>query len=77
MSPAEQAKSIYEYELKGRLVNDHFGKFVAIESVSRDYFLGDTFMDAALAAKSAHPQGKPFVIRIGHDAAVHIGAAQT
>jgi hypothetical protein len=28
-----------------------------------------------MAAKAAHPERKPFVIRVGHDAAFHIGSA--
>ena len=46
-----------------------------IEPESRDAFVANTFIDAAMQAKSAHPDKKSFVIRIGYDAAVHIGAA--
>ena len=74
MSIAEQAKDVYEREFKLRLEADHRDEFVAIEPVSKAFFLGDTFIDAALAAKRAHPDRKPFVIRIGHEAAFHIGA---
>jgi hypothetical protein len=73
-SIAEQAKDIYEREFKVRLEADHRDEFVAIEPVSKAIFLGDTFIDAALAAKQAHPDRKSFVIRIGHEAAFHIGA---
>lgn len=74
MSIAEQAKQVYEREFKAQLEAEHRDEFVAIEPVSKSFFLGVTFLDAALAAKKAHPERKSFVIRIGHDAAFHIGA---
>lgn len=77
MSIAERAKRLYELELKDRLIVEHFDKFVAIEPTSKDYFVGNTFMDAALAGKAAYPDGKLFVLRVGHDAAVHIGATRS
>ena len=75
MSVAEDAKQVYESELKQRLELEHQDKFVAIEPVSRSYFLGETFIAAAIAAKTAFPDRKSFVLRIGHDAAFHIGAS--
>ena len=74
MSVSDVAKRIYESDLKIKLEAEHADKFVAIEPVSKTYFLGDTFIDAALAAKTAFPTRKSFVLRIGHDAAFHIGA---
>jgi hypothetical protein len=35
--------------------------------------LGDQFIDAAMAAKKAYPDRRSFVIRVGHEAAFHIG----
>lgn len=75
MSIAERAKEVYESEFKALLEASHRDDFVAIEPESKSYFLGDTFIDAALAAKQAYPDRKSFVIRIGHDAAFHIGAS--
>ena len=74
MSIAASAKQFYERELKARLEADHRDEFVAIEPQSRSFYLGDSFVEAALAAKQAHPDRKSFVIRIGHDAAFHLGA---
>jgi len=54
---------------------DRYGDFIAIEPESKQYFVDSTFMGAALAAKGAIPNKMSFVLRIGHDAAVHIGAA--
>lgn len=75
MSIAEQAKRVYESELKSRLEPDHHDQFVAIEPVSKSYFLASSFIEAALAAKDAHPDRKSFVLRIGREAAFHLGAA--
>ncbi len=77
VSIAEKAKGFYESELKTRLESEHCDEFIAIEPVSKSFYLADTFIDAALAAKKAHPNRKSFVIRIGHDAAFHIGASES
>ena len=74
MSIAEKAKAVYESQFKAHLEAEHRDECVAIEPVSKSYFLGATFIDAALAAKQAYPDRTSFVIRIGHDAASHIGA---
>ena len=77
MSIAEEAKHVYEVDLKESLETDHRDEFVAIEPKSRSHFLGKTFMEAAMAAKNAFPNRKSFVLRIGHEAAFHIGASST
>jgi len=73
MSVAEQAKRVYESRLRAGLEAEHRDRFVAIEPLSESFFLGDQFMDAAMAAKDAYPDRKSFVIRVGHEAAFHIG----
>ncbi|MEY3174827.1 MAG: hypothetical protein RLZZ436_2741 [Planctomycetota bacterium] len=75
MSVSEAAKMVYDRELKERLESAYRDKFVAIEPTSKAFFLGDTFLAAALAAKQAFPGRTSFVLRIGHDAAFHIGGA--
>lgn len=74
MTIAEQAKQVYECELKAELEVQHRDEFVAIEPASKSYFLGHTFIEAALAAKRAYPERTSFVLRIGHAAAFHLGA---
>ena len=69
MSIAQQATHIYESRLKAELEAKHRDPFVAIEPISESYFLGDQFIDAAMAAKTAYPDRRSFVIRIGHEAA--------
>ena len=77
MSIANAAKRIYESELRKSLEPKHKDEFVAIEPESKSHFLGKTFLEAALAAKNAFPDRKSFVLRIGHEAAFHIGASTT
>ncbi len=73
MSVAEQAKRVYEARYRAEFEAKHRDRFVAIEPVSESFFLGDEFIDAAMAAKNAYPDRKSFVIRVGHEAAFHIG----
>jgi hypothetical protein len=75
MSIADAAKHVYESELRETLESRHIDDFVAIEPESRSFFVGKTFLEAALAAKNAFPNRKSFVLRIGHEAAFHIGAS--
>jgi hypothetical protein len=58
---------IYEERLRTQLEATHRNWFVAIEPTSGDYFLGRKFLEAADAARSAHPDRYPVVLRIGHD----------
>jgi len=74
MSIADDAKAVYQ-TLKDSLEANHLDDFVAIEPNSRSHFIGKTFVEAALAAKEAFPDQKPFVIRIGREAAFHLGAS--
>lgn len=66
---AADAKRLYEQRLRDRLEADRFGRYVAIEPMSGDYFLGET-LDAAL---EKHPDRLTHTIRIGHPAALHLG----
>jgi len=72
---ADDARSIYNAELKESLERDFVGQYVAIVSETRGHYVRPTFLEAAMAARESEPAYIPFVIRIGHDAAFHIGAA--
>ncbi len=74
MPIANESKQVYQ-TLKDSLEADHLGEFVAIEPSSKSHFIGKTFIDAAMAAKKAFPDQISFVIRIGQEAAFHIGAS--
>ena len=73
MSIADQAKRVYESRFKAELEAKHRDQFVAIEPVSESFYLGNEFIDAAIATKNAYPDRKSFIIRVGHEAAFHIG----
>ena len=68
----DQAKAIYE-RYREALEAEHRDQFVAIEPVSGDRFVADSFNAAVRAARSAHPSRLSHTIRIGHDAVFHIG----
>lgn len=74
MTLAEQARRLYDLKWKAEFETANRDRFVAIEPISESFYLGDAFIDAALAAKRAFPDRKSFVIRVGHEAAFHLGA---
>jgi len=61
----EKAKALYEqyrpYLQKWR------GKFVAIDPISGDYFIGNTPADAIRAARQKYPTREFWVVKIGYD----------
>ena len=59
--------------MRNTLEAEHRDRFVAIEPESGDYFLADSLDAAVRAARSAHPSRLTHTIRIGHEAAFHIG----
>ena len=73
---AEEAKKLYESSLKDVLERDGFGKYVSIEPLSGDYFVGDTFDDAVNAAIDKYPTRLTHTIRVGHRAAFHLGVLE-
>jgi hypothetical protein len=70
---ARAAELIYDQQLKTELELRHRDEFVAIEPVSGDYFLGHTLSEAGNLARKAHPGRLTHIMRVGHQAAVHIG----
>mgnify|MGYP003350606811 FL=1 len=71
-SLVSKAKVLYE-SMRSRLERDYAGQFVAIEPESQDFFLGQSFDSAVTAARTAHPDRVSHTIRIGYQAAFHIG----
>ena len=69
------AESLYQRALRSKLEDIHRDKFVAIEPISGDYFLGRTLSEAMGAARAAHPDRLAHAIRIGHEAALHFGVS--
>ncbi|MGB6041942.1 MAG: hypothetical protein WBF93_02185 [Pirellulales bacterium] len=73
LSVAEKAKRIYADQLQSELEAKHRDRFVAIEPESGEHFVADSFSQAVADARRAFPDRISFVIRVGHDAALHIG----
>jgi len=70
---SEEGKRVYEERLKAILEPDHVRQFVAIEPDSGRYFLGDTGVEALIAAREAMPGSLFFLGRVGYPAANKIG----
>ena len=70
---AERAKQAYEERLRKRLESSDHGRFVCVEPESGDFFLGDTIDEAVNQAIDAYPDRLTHTLRIGHEAALHIG----
>ena len=70
---AANANHLYESAFRKGLERSDFGRYATIESVSEEYFLGDTFDEAVDAAMDKHPERLTHTIRIGHRAAIHLG----
>jgi hypothetical protein len=70
----ERAERIYEERLKAQLEQTHLHSFLAIEPDSGDFFLGPTLSEASAKARAAYPDRRWAVLRVGHRAAIHLGA---
>jgi hypothetical protein len=72
-SVIDRARQIYTERLQSELESKHMDRFVAIEPVSGEYFLGDSFDEAVKSARTKYPSRLSHTIRVGHRAAFHIG----
>lgn len=71
---ADRAKQLYEVKYRQALEKSDFGAFVCIEPESEDYFIGETLDDAVNKAIDTHPDRLTHTLRVGHAAALHLGA---
>jgi hypothetical protein len=71
---AERAKALYDEKYRGALETTNHGEFVCIEPESGDYFLGATLDEAVNQAMDVYPDRLTHTLRIGHSAALHLGA---
>ena len=66
---SRKGKEVFQ-KLDPALREKYYGKFVAIDADSGDYFIGDTIIDADTKAREKYP-GKVFYVgRIGHRSAI-------
>ena len=70
---ARRSKELYEASLREKLEATNMHDFVAIEPDSGDYFFGKTLSEAIQASRAVYPDRLAFALRVGHDAAIHIG----
>jgi len=70
---ADQARRIYEERLRAKLEVSDMDKFVAIEPISGDYFVGQTLSDAIGASRRKYPDRLAHAVRVGHEVAIHLG----
>lgn len=70
---AESGQRLYDERLKILLEPEHDGKFVAIEPKSERYFLGQTGLAALRAGRRELPDKLFYLLRVGADAAYHLG----
>ena len=75
MQHAQEQADIHDISQKGqpifealsqKLAETHFGKFIAIEADSGDYFLGETGIEATREAQSKYPGKIFFLGRLGY-----------
>lgn len=65
----ESGQRLYEERLRNLLEPSLAGRYVAIEPISGNYFLGDTGTEALLEAKRALPEAMFYLARVGYSAA--------
>ena len=70
----QKAELVYEKRLSRILEPEHMDEFVAIEPQSGDYFLGKTLSEAMAASRKVYPDRLAHAMRVGHKAALHLGA---
>lgn len=75
-SVIDRAKRIYSVHSE-RWEAERANQFVAIEPESGDYFFGDTLDAAVRAARTEYPTRVSHTLRVGHDAAFHIGLMES
>ena len=63
---ADRAKAIFQSQIREKLESEHWGKYVAIEPDSKDYFVADSFGEAIRASRSIHADRIAYVIREGN-----------
>ena len=65
----ESGQRLYDERLRELLEPSQAGRYVAIEPVSGNHFLGDTGTEALLEARRLLPEAMFYLARVGHSAA--------
>lgn len=67
-------EKLYQEKLKSILEPTQIGKFVAIEVVSGDYFVGDTIIEAMQQGREKYPDRLFHTIKIGYKGVYKMGS---
>ncbi len=70
---AQKARTIYESRLQQELEREYPDRYVCIEPLSGNFFIGETFDEAVNSALDAFPDRLTHTLRIGHAAPLHLG----
>lgn len=70
---AEKGEEIYKAKLRTLLEPKENGRFVAIDVVSEDYFLGDTIIEAVNKAREKYRDRIFHTIRVGYQGVFKMG----
>lgn len=70
---AQKGEEIYKNKLKGTLEPKENGKFVVIDVVSEDYFIGTSILEALENAKKKYPDRLFHTIKIGYQGVFKMG----
>lgn len=71
---SENGVKIYQDKLKSILEPTQIGKFVAIEVVSGEYFIGETILEAIQKGKEKYPNRLLHTIKIGYEGIFKMGS---
>ena len=69
---AEAGEKIYREKYQARFEEEHLGKFVAINVLTEEAYLGDLPEEAFQKAREAAPKGLLHLIRIGSPGAFRV-----
>jgi len=71
---AQKGEEIYKNKLKSILEPKENGKFIAIEVISENYFVGDSILEALETAKKEYPDQLFHTIKIGYQGVFKMGS---
>ncbi len=60
----------YYESIRPSLLGRYYGKYIAIDPMSYDWFVGDTVAEALAKAREKHPGRKFFVAKVGAERGV-------
>lgn len=70
---AAKGEEIYQEKLKTMLEPSNNGKFVAIEVVSGEHFVGSTILEAVALARKKYPNRLLHTIKVGYEGVYKLG----